>query len=106
MLEKIKILLDLNNDKQDSKLNLYIDIAIDSIKSYLNNPKFDNDYIKENFQSAIIELVCKAYMSKNTKNIKQMSQGSRSVTYSDTNTGFKITDDIAELLPSPYLKLR
>lgn len=107
MLEKIKILLDINDtDKQDNKLNIYIDIAADTIKNYLNNNALDNEFIKNNYQAAVIELVCKVYKSKDTNNIKQMTQGSRTITYQDANSGgFNITEDIANLLPTPYIKM-
>lgn len=106
MIDDIKTLLDIEGDKQDKKIQLYINIACNSIKSYLNKPQLTLDELKANYSYAIIELVCKAYRSKETKNIKQKTQGARSETYADVNSGFLITDDIAQLLPGPYVKMR
>ena len=107
MLENIKSLLGITTDKEDSKLNIYINIAIEIIKKYLNNDAFDNSYIEENFSMAIILIVNNAYECKrngNAVNIKSISQGSRSITYGE-DKAFCINDDVKALLPVPYIKL-
>ncbi|NFL87476.1 phage head-tail connector protein [Clostridium botulinum] len=106
MLNDIKELLGIKNESEDSKLNLYIKMAITLIKKYLNNENFDDSYIEENFSMAIILIVSNAYEYKksgNKGNIKSISQGARNITYGD-NTAFCITDDIKALLPAPYIK--
>ncbi|KEH95744.1 hypothetical protein Z962_07925 [Clostridium botulinum C/D str. BKT12695] len=101
MLEDIKILLNINNNSKDSILNIYIRKATTLIQNYLN--KFTCDYIQQNFQDATIDIVVNAYNFKDNKNIKSMTQGAKSVTYSD-NTAFVITDSVASLLPMPYVR--
>lgn len=101
ILEDIKILLGIRDDKEDNILHIYIRKAITSIKYYLSNDKFTDEYIKDNFQDAIVELVTTAYENKDNKNIKSYAEGKQSVTYKD-NTNFTITEDVANLLPMPY----
>ena len=70
---------------------------------YLNNSEFDDAYIQENFQDAIISLVCTAYKSKDEEGVKSKTQGQRSVTFLDS---FKADiNSIKSLLPMPYAKL-
>lgn len=104
MLDDIKILLNLNDDSQDRLLEIYIRRAVTTIKNYLNNDKFTPEYIQEHFQDAIIAMVVNAYKIKGNENIKSMTQGNRSVTYAE-NTAFYITDDIANLLPTPCIRM-
>ncbi len=105
MLEDIKILLEINDNSKDTILNIYIRKATTLIKNrYRNNPNFDDIYIQSNFQDAIIDIVVNAYNIKGKENIKAITQGARSVTYSD-NTAFCITDSVANLLPTPYARM-
>ncbi len=106
MLNDIKTVLGIKTENEDSKLKLYISMAITLIKKYLNNENFDDSYIEENFDMAIILIVSNAYEYKksgNKGNIKSISQGARNITYGD-NTAFCITDDVKALLPVPYIK--
>jgi len=106
MLDNIKILLNITTDKEDSKLNIYISMAVALIKRYLNNDAFDDSYIEENFSMAIVLIVTNAYECKKNGsggNIKSMTQGSRSVSYGD-DKAFCINDDIKAMLPIPYIK--
>ena len=104
MLENIKVLLGITADNEDFKLNIYISIAIALIKKYLNNDAFDDSYIQENFNMAIILIVTNAYECKKNGNLKSRTQGARSETYYD-NTAFCINDDIRAILPVPYIKM-
>lgn len=107
MLENIKTLLGITTDKEDTKINIYISMAKEIIKKYLNNESFDDSYIEENFSMAIILIVTNAYECKkngNAGNIKSISQGSRSITYGE-DKAFCINDDVKALLPAPYIKL-
>lgn len=101
ILEDIKILLGIRDDKEDNILRIYIRKAITAIRYYLNNDKITDEYIKDNFQDAIIELVVNAYENKDNKNIKSYAEGKQSTTYKD-NTNFTITEDVANLLPVPF----
>jgi hypothetical protein len=106
MLDNIKTLLDITTDKEDSKLNIYISMAVALIKKYLNNDAFDDSYIEENFSVAIVLIVTNAYECKKNGsggNIKSMTQGSRSVTYGD-DKAFCLNNDIKAMLPTPYIK--
>lgn len=107
MLEDIKALIGVTTDKEDSKINIYINMATEVIKKYLSNDAFDNSYIQDNFSMAIILIVTNAYECKkngNAGNIKSISQGSRSITYGE-DKAFCINDDVKALLPVPYIKL-
>ncbi|WP_050607260.1 phage head-tail connector protein [Clostridium niameyense] len=101
MLEDLQILIP---NADTAILNIYIRKAITLIQNYLNNQNFTFDYIQTNFQDAIIDIVVNAYNFKDNKNIKSMTQGARSITYSD-NTAFAITDSVANLLPMPYIRM-
>jgi len=106
MLDNIKTLLGITTEKEDSKLNIYISMALTLIKKYLNNDSFDDSYIEENFSMAIVLIVTNAYECKKNGsggNIKSTTQGSRSVTYGD-DKAFCINDDIKAMLPIPYIK--
>ena len=106
MLDDIKVLLNINSDKEDVKLKLYIKIAVTLIKEYLNNDNFNDSYIEENFNMAIVIIVCNAYEFKksgSSGNIKSMTQGGRSITYGN-DKGFYITDEIKQMLPTPFVK--
>ena len=113
MLDQVKEFLgiDVLDDSKDVKLNVYISMAVASIKNYLNNPNFDDEYIKENFSAAIIMIVNNAYksdsMGTGTGNVKMMKQGERTVEYFDTTSSFSIENngDIKALLPAPYVNL-
>ena len=110
MLDDIKTLLGIDDNSKDAILNIYIRRAVTLIKSYINNSRFDDTYIQENFKDAIIELVYNAYILKGRENIQSEAQGSRSITYktitsySDGST-FMITNDIANMLPAPYIRM-
>ena len=106
MLENIKTLLNISTDKEDSKLNIYISMAVTLIKKFLNNDAFDDSYIEENFSMAIVLIVTNAFECKKNGsggNIKSMTQGSRSVTYGD-DKAFCLNNDIKAMLPTPYIK--
>lgn len=111
MLENIKIILNISDSSKDNLLNLLINKSITYIYNYLNDPCIEKEFISENYQDAIIELVCDSY-SRKYKNqsyigLKSVTQGSRSKTFADDfNETFVITDSIKMLLPSPKRRLR
>ena len=110
MLDQVKEFLEIEDNSKDSKLTIYIKTAISSIKNYLNNDNFDDEYIENNFATAVILMVSNAYEAKNTNsvggNVKSMTQGSRSIEYFDKTSLFSISDneEIKALLPKPYIK--
>jgi len=101
MIYKVKVLI---GDEPDALIQIYIDRAVISIKNYLNNDRLTNEYIIENFEEAVISIAEGLHKNKDSKNIKSMSQGKRSVTYTDDN-GSVITEEISRLLPSPYVRM-
>lgn len=90
--------------EEEEIFKLYIRRAIAIIKNYLNNNTFTNEYIETNFPDAIIEMVVFAYKNKGKENIKSITQGARSITYSDGSI-FAVTESVKALLPTPYLRM-
>ena len=43
--------------------------------------------------------------NRKNNNIKSKTEGNRSVTYTDSTRAFTITEDVAELLPAPYIRM-
>lgn len=101
MLDDLKLLIP---HAQEEILKIYIRKSITLIKNYLNNLKFDNKYIEDNFADAILEIVVNAYTNKDNSNLKSITQGARSVSYAD-NTAFCINDSVIALLPTPYIRM-
>ena len=50
-------------------------------------------------------LVWNSVESRKNNNIKSKTEGNRSVTYTDSTRAFTITEDVAELLPAPYIRM-
>lgn len=78
-------------------------IAIISIRNYLNKPSLTDENIKSEFPLAIKKIVTNISVVDKRNGVKSVSQGARSVTYSDSQT--YITDDIKLLLPRPFVKM-
>ncbi|ERI90989.1 hypothetical protein HMPREF1982_03551 [Clostridiales bacterium oral taxon 876 str. F0540] len=104
IIDDIKTLLDIQDNSKDNIFNIYIRRATTVIQNYLNNSTFTGEYIETNFPDAIIDIVVNAYNFKGKNNIKSITQGARSVTYSD-NTAFCVTESVANMLPTPYLRM-
>lgn len=102
LLEKIKILypnVDIN------KITLYEELATDLIKIYLESINIDeiNEDIKIKYSSALFKMIYNAIENEGESNIKQKSQGSKSVTY-NTDRFLIVSDDIKGLLPAPRVR--
>ena len=83
------------------------DIAVEKIKGYLNvigNPKWTKEYVLSNYGIAVQLLVEKAKGFKAMSGVKSFSEGGQSMTFSDEGK-WTITNDIKEMLPSPFVKL-
>lgn len=104
LVEKIVFMLGNSFSNDHCKVEVMIDLAVESIKVYLNNDRFTAEYIKENFGTAVILMVTNAYKGDKQNNIKQFTQGSKSVTY-EKSYGYEITTEIRKLLPAPYIRL-
>lgn len=102
---KIELEIDLTDLRYDDLLILLMKRAHRKIIRYLNK-EFSYEYIILNYPDAILEITCGLYRNRNRKNnnkegIKQKTQGSRSVTYS--NIEEVMTDEIKDMLPTPYV---
>lgn len=78
-------------------------IAIISIRNYLNKPSLTDENIKSEFPIAIKKIVTNISVVDKRNGVKSVSQGARSVTYNDSQT--YITDDVKLLLPRPLIKM-
>lgn len=84
--------------------------AIYVIRKYLNvegNPKFTDDYILDNYDLAIDELIENANKLKAIKvtGISSMSESNQSMSFQNGVEAWTITPGIEALLPTPYVKL-
>lgn len=103
MVQKIMMLYPEVNILQ---VEIYKEMGIDLILNYLINinVKVKKTEVETKYSSALLKLICNMIECSKTNNIKQMSQGSKSVTYAKTE-GFIIGDDIKSLLPLPRVKM-
>ena len=74
------------------------------IKNYLNKD-LEDDYIMQNYDLAVEQLINNAAKLENIKTpgIKSMSEGNQSVSF-DSNP-WTITEDVKALLPTPYVRM-
>lgn len=110
ILNKLKVLMSIawDDDSKDEILKIHINNSINAILVYLNNPKISVEEVLHNYPNAVIQLAKRQYESNenNATGITSMSQGSRSVTYSEAVTlSYTIDDAIKSLLPKPYVRL-
>jgi hypothetical protein len=98
--EKILILYP---ELEINKLSVYKDMGIDVIRNYLNT-KESNEAILQKYENALLQLIGNKVQSDTTNGIKSYSMSKTSITYGE-DKGFRITDDIKSLLPTPYVKL-
>lgn len=79
-------------------------IVIKAIINYLNNPQFDEAYIKANFAQEV-ELAKEEYKQcyNQPSNVSSMTQGARSVTFKEGSN--VISNNVKALLPNPYIRL-
>lgn len=80
-------------------------IVVDSILKYLNNSRFDDVYIENNFSSAIIVAIEEMKEQlKQPSNLSSLTEGSRSVTFKNVGIG-TLSDNVKSLLPKPYIRM-
>ena len=86
-------------DKNEAK-------AILVIKNYLNRNLSDN-YIRENYNLAIDQLIENANKINSAKLIgaKSMSEGNQSISFDSNIEAWSITADVKALLPVPYVRM-
>lgn len=78
-------------------------MAIISIRNYLNKPSLTDVDIKDQFPLAIKKIVSNIGQVDKRNGVKSVTQGARAVTYNDSQT--YITDDVRLLLPKPFIKM-
>ncbi|SHK39504.1 hypothetical protein SAMN02745163_03748 [Clostridium cavendishii DSM 21758] len=98
--EKLKILYKVTDLEV---LNIYKDMACDSVKSYLNIED-TNENIYKKYESALIEIIGNKIKSENNNGVKSYTASKMSITYEESSA-FIITDKIKTLLPVPFVKL-
>ncbi|WP_251861048.1 hypothetical protein [Clostridium sp. Marseille-Q2269] len=78
--------------------------AILVIRNYLNKD-LTEDYILENYDLAVEQLINNADKLENIKTpgVKSMSEGNQSISF-DSNP-WSITEDVKALLPTPYVRM-
>ncbi|WP_346905965.1 hypothetical protein [Clostridium sp.] len=81
--------------------------AIVIIRNYLNNPKLTDEYILDNYDLAIESIIenSKQLGSIKAPGVKSMSEGKQSITFETGAEAWSITEDVAALLPLPYLRI-
>lgn len=101
ILSKFKDLQGLEYASEDIIYKEYIEKAEKSIQSYLNYKSDEFKQAKEDFVIQIADLAKYYYRNKDNVGINQMSQGSRSVSY--TTKG--IPQEIKDSLPLPRIRV-
>lgn len=107
LLKDLKINLDIKNNDSDELLINCISSSIKSIRRYINNSNYNDEIIISDYDDIVLELAKRGYENTKVKRgVKQMSQGQRSITYSDTLdlSPYTITSDLKSLLPGPFIK--
>lgn len=100
MLDNLKILLNISEDdiSKDNLLNIYLNEAEDTVRSYCNINEID--ILNNALTSAVLKLALFNYKNRGKENITQMSQGSRSITLKSS-----LPTEI-EMLCKPYRRIK
>ncbi|ACA45984.1 hypothetical protein FDC22_01225 [Clostridium botulinum] len=80
--------------------------AVLVIRNYLNKDLEDN-YILENYDLAVEQLINNAAKLENIKTpgVKSMSEGNQSISFESGASAWSITEDVKALLPTPYARM-
>lgn len=80
--------------------------AVLVIRNYLNKD-LEDDYILENYDLAVDQLVNNAAKLENIKTpgVKTVSEGNQSISFESGAGAWSITDDIKDLLPTPFVRM-
>ncbi|NMF04569.1 hypothetical protein ACUH7Y_09610 [Clostridium beijerinckii] len=93
----------LHPEVNSNKLIIYKGMAADAIRNHLNINDA-NDVIEQKYESAMLQLIENKIQYDSTNGVKSYTMSKTSVTYKD-NKGFKITEDIEDLLPATFVKM-
>lgn len=96
-------LLELYKKEDPMLLNFYLEKVILKIRKYLNKPKLSDEFITENYPTAIKVAVGDEIEQSKHQNIKSFTEGSQSVTYS--NASNNLSTEVKELLPLPFIRV-
>lgn len=99
----IDIIKKITGEYDDIVIEFNINKACISINNYLNKT-FEKDEIIEKYQSAVIQFCANSITNYQNKNVKSMTQGQRSVVFSDNV--LMLGDDVKALLPKPYVRFK
>lgn len=80
-------------------------IVVEAIIKHLNNPKFKQAYIVDNYLYAInlgVEELKEKL--KQPINVNSMCEGGRSISFDNTEIGI-LSDNVKALLPKPYIRM-
>lgn len=84
--------------------------AIAVIKNYLNvedNPVWTNEYILNEYDFVVDQIIENATNIKNVKKVgvTSISEGKQSMSFEGGTEAWTITADVKAMLPKPYIKL-
>lgn len=81
--------------------------AIVIIRNYLNNPNLTDEFILDNYDIAIESIIenSKELGSIKTAGVHSKTEGKHSFTFESGVEAWSITEDVAALLPLPYLRM-
>lgn len=84
--------------------------AIAIIKNHLNvvdNPTWTNEYILENYDFVVDQIIENANTLKSVKinGVSSMSESNQSMSFKDGVEAWTVTGDIASMLPKPFVKM-
>lgn len=85
--------------------------AVAVIKNHLNvadNPAWTNEYIMANYDFVVEQIIENANAIKNVKasvGVLHASESNQSIKFKDGVEAWTITNDIASMLPKPFVKM-
>lgn len=93
----------------ESKVIILKNLAVDTIKNYLNDDELTSHIIEREYQTALFLLIHNALRYEDMKGLKVLQQGNKRIEYGK-NTYDKyglldLTEEVKKLLPVPTIKL-
>ena len=92
-----------------NKISVLQDLACDTIKNYLNDESLTDEFMVENYRSAIFVLIHNALKYEDMKGLKVLQQGNKRIEYGQTTYNkyglLDLTDEVKSLLPASKITL-
>ena len=112
MLENIKLMLDITDDKHDGKILLYLDKISTAVLAHCNVKELNRgleSFVEDKVVSIMKPIVTGG--TQNTGEIKSISRGDTKIEYnvgeaSDTSLGSSYLTNSDKLALKPYVKVR